>query len=225
MPAARSSAVASTATTRCSISTGSTSRSGRGRRSRASLRGGGATVMARADTVPPSPAAVSGDLSGGDNVNGQRPRHCDRLPSSRPAAGPIRSSASCIAVRRRLRERGLVSLRCLIVDDSEEFLASAARLLESQGIEVVGSATSGAEALELAAALEPDLALVDVELRDEDGVAIGNEIEARVPSTRIVLISAYERDEFPDLIGESRAVGFLPKRDLGAAAIAGLLGS
>jgi DNA-binding NarL/FixJ family response regulator len=118
-----------------------------------------------------------------------------------------------------------MALRCLIVDDSEEFLLSATRLLESQGIEVVGSATSGADALELAAALEPDLALVDVELRDEDGVALGNEIEARVASTRVVLISAYEWDEFADVIGDSRAAGFLPKRDLGAAAIAGLLGS
>jgi DNA-binding NarL/FixJ family response regulator len=118
-----------------------------------------------------------------------------------------------------------MALRCLIVDDSEEFLLSATRLLESQGIEVVGSATSSGEALELAAALEPDLALVDVELREEDGIALGNQIEARVASTRVVLISAYERDELAEVIGDSRAAGFLPKRDLGAAAIASLLGS
>jgi DNA-binding NarL/FixJ family response regulator len=118
-----------------------------------------------------------------------------------------------------------MALRCLIVDDSEEFLVSATLLLKSQGIEVVGSATSGADALELAATLEPDLALVDVELRDEDGVALANEIEARVATTRVVLISAYEREEFADLIADSRAAGFLPKRDLGAAAIAGLLDS
>jgi DNA-binding NarL/FixJ family response regulator len=117
-----------------------------------------------------------------------------------------------------------VALRCLIVDDSEEFLVSAARLLESQGIEIVGSATSGGEALELAAALEPDLALVDIELADEDGIALGNELEARTPSTRVVLISAYERDDLSDLIADSRVAGFLPKSDLGATAIAGLLG-
>ena len=102
-------------------------------------------------------------------------------------------------------------LRCLIVDDSEEFLVSATRLLESQGIEVVGSATSAEEALELAESLEPDLALVDIELADEDGVALGNQLEKRVPSTRVVLIA------------DSRAVGFLSKSDLGATAIAGLL--
>jgi DNA-binding NarL/FixJ family response regulator len=116
----------------------------------------------------------------------------------------------------------IVALRCLIVDDSQEFLLSATRLLESQGFEVVGSATSSELALELAASLEPDLALVDVELSDEDGIALGNEL-AGIASTRVVLISAYEQDEFADLISESQAVGFLPKRDLGATAIVDLL--
>jgi DNA-binding NarL/FixJ family response regulator len=116
-----------------------------------------------------------------------------------------------------------VSLRCLIVDDSEEFLASASRLLESQGIEIVGTAGSGEEALELATALKPDLALVDIELADEDGIALAQKLEVRAPTTRVVLISAYERDDLIDLIAGSRAVGFLPKRELRADAIAGLL--
>jgi DNA-binding NarL/FixJ family response regulator len=116
-----------------------------------------------------------------------------------------------------------VKLRCLLVDDSEEFLVSAARLLESQGLEVVGHATSGAEAIELALALAPDLALVDIELADEDGFALAQELEARAPNTRVILISAYERDDLSDLIPDSGAVGFIPKRSLGAEAIAALL--
>jgi DNA-binding NarL/FixJ family response regulator len=116
-----------------------------------------------------------------------------------------------------------VTLRCLIVDDSEEFLRSASRLLESQGVEVVGSASSGADALELTESLEPDLALVDVELGHEDGVTLGNELQARRPAIRVVLISAYDREAFPDLSSESQAIGFLAKRDLSAAAIEDLL--
>ena len=116
-----------------------------------------------------------------------------------------------------------MTLRCLLVDDSEEFLASAARLLESQGIEVVGHATSGAEALELALALEPDIALVDIELADEDGIALAEVLRTQAPSTQVVLISAYEREELSELISDSPAVGFLPKSSLGAGAIAGLL--
>jgi two-component system nitrate/nitrite response regulator NarL len=115
-------------------------------------------------------------------------------------------------------------MSCLIVDDSEEFVASASRLLGSQGVDVVACAFSGAEALELIAALRPDVALVDVELGEEDGIQLSHELAARAPSTRIVLISSYDRDDLADLIAHSPAVGFLPKSELGAAAIERLLG-
>jgi DNA-binding NarL/FixJ family response regulator len=117
-----------------------------------------------------------------------------------------------------------VKLRALLVDDSDEFLASAGRLLESEGIEIVGYANTGREALELAVALRPDLALVDIELGDEDGIELTGELHARAPATTVVLISAYERDELTDLIADSSAAGCLPKSELGASAIAGLMG-
>lgn len=113
-------------------------------------------------------------------------------------------------------------MRSLIVDDSEPFLASARRLLESQGLEIVGTATSGAEALDLAAAFSPDLALVDVELGDEDGVALAGELRARFPETRVVLISTYSRDEMQEVLKASSAVGFLPKSRLSGDAVLAL---
>jgi DNA-binding NarL/FixJ family response regulator len=116
-----------------------------------------------------------------------------------------------------------VGIRCLIVDDNEDFLASAALLLRSQGIEVLACASSGAEALKLAEDLRPDVALVDVELGEEDGVELTRELARRAPSTRVVLISVHERDDLADLIRDSVAVGFLPKRALGASAIEGVL--
>ena len=115
-------------------------------------------------------------------------------------------------------------MRCLIVDDSEEFLASASRLLGAQGVLVVGCASSGDHALRMASALEPDVALVDVELGDEDGVVLSRELVARAPATRVVLISSYRRNDLGDIVTQSAAAGFLPKTDLGADAIAGLLG-
>jgi DNA-binding NarL/FixJ family response regulator len=118
---------------------------------------------------------------------------------------------------------GAVDLRCLLIDDSREFLASAARLLESQGVDVVGRATSTREALELVAQLEPNLALVDVELAGEDGIALAQQLAARAPSMRVVLISAYDPGEIDELVVDSRAAGFLPKSRLNAQAIATLL--
>jgi DNA-binding NarL/FixJ family response regulator len=116
-----------------------------------------------------------------------------------------------------------VTLRALIVDDSDTFLTSASRLLESQGLEIVGTATSSQEALELAAASLPDLALVDVELGDEDGLALASELHSRSPATRVVMISTYDRDQVQDLIAASSAVGFLPKSRLSGDAVRALL--
>lgn len=116
-----------------------------------------------------------------------------------------------------------MDVRCLLIDDSPDFLASATRLLESQGIDVVGCATSTREALELVAALEPDVALVDIELADEDGIVLAQQFEALAPSMRVVLISAYDPADVSELIVESRAAGFLPKSALAAEAIAALL--
>ena len=116
-----------------------------------------------------------------------------------------------------------VSVRCLIVDDSDEFVASAARLLGSQGLDVVGSASSGQAALELAGSLEPDVALVDIELGEEDGIELSHVFATQAPATRVVLISSYDQADLGDLIARCPAAGFLPKTDLGAAEIRALL--
>ena len=118
-----------------------------------------------------------------------------------------------------------MALRYVIVDDSEEFLASAVDLLQTQGVNVVGSATSSAQAVELIVELTPDVALVDIELGDDDGFDLAERLTVTSPGTRVVLISAYDRQELGDLVAGSRAVGFIPKRALGASTLAGLLAS
>jgi two-component system nitrate/nitrite response regulator NarL len=119
---------------------------------------------------------------------------------------------------------GPVALRCLIVDDSEEFLASARRLLSAQGVAVVGVASSGVEAVRLAEELLPDVALVDVELGEEDGIEVARRLAECVPSSRVVLISSHPEDELGDLLVGNTAAGFLSKTELSAAAIAKLVG-
>jgi DNA-binding NarL/FixJ family response regulator len=115
-------------------------------------------------------------------------------------------------------------VRVIIVDDSEEFLASASRLLGSQGMDVVACTSSGQHALSLADTLGPDVLLVDIELGGEDGIELTHELASRAPGTRVVLISSYGQDDLGDLIANSPAAGFLPKTDLGMAAIARVLG-
>ena len=113
-------------------------------------------------------------------------------------------------------------LRCLIVDDSKEFLASAARLLDSQGVDVVGIATGYAEGIRMAQELAPDIALIDVDLGEDDGIALARELKGRVPTLRTILISAHDLDDL-DLAAAGAEVVFLPKHALGADAIEALL--
>ena len=116
-----------------------------------------------------------------------------------------------------------MALRCLIVDDNEAFLASATRLLEAQGIEIVACTRSGEEALGLAATLTPDVVLVDVQLGREDGLELAHRLQTQADATRVILISTHSGDELSELIDASPAIGFLPKTRLSAAAIAELL--
>jgi two-component system, NarL family, nitrate/nitrite response regulator NarL len=116
-----------------------------------------------------------------------------------------------------------VALRCLLVDDNPKFLASASRLLEAQGVEIVGRALSGQEAARLAQTLGPDVVLVDVQLGEEDGLEVARRLSTGARPTPVVLISTHSQDDLAELIADSPAVGFLPKTALGAAAIAELL--
>jgi DNA-binding NarL/FixJ family response regulator len=137
----------------------------------------------------------------------------------------FRSTASFIAPTLGVGKALRVALRCLIVDDNEAFLGSAARLLESQGLEVVGRASSGDEAVRLAQTLKPDVALVDVQLGEEDGLEVTRQLNAGARLTAVVLISTHsQEDELAELIADSPAIGFLPKTALSVAAIADLLG-
>ncbi len=112
-------------------------------------------------------------------------------------------------------------LQCVIVDDNEPFLQVARRVLERQGMAVVGVAANGAEALRQARELRPDVALVDISLGAESGFDIGQQITPHVRS--VILISSQDEDDYAELIADSPAVGFLSKAELSADAIRRLL--
>jgi DNA-binding NarL/FixJ family response regulator len=89
-------------------------------------------------------------------------------------------------------------LRCLIVDDNALFREEARGLLEEQGIDVVGAAESGAQALRQVARLTPDVALVDIDLGEESGLDLAHPLRAVAGSAlRIILISTHAVDWRP----------------------------
>jgi DNA-binding NarL/FixJ family response regulator len=117
-----------------------------------------------------------------------------------------------------------VQLRVLMVDDNPQFLAAARALLERQGLDVVGVASTSADARRLAAELRPDGVLVDVDLGPENGFDVAARLVAD-GGFRVVLISAYTEADFSDLLAGSPAAGFISKAELSAQRIADLLES
>jgi CheY-like chemotaxis protein len=111
--------------------------------------------------------------------------------------------------------------RCVIVDDNRDFLDAAARLLEHQGISVVAVATSSAEGLQCVENLRPDVTLVDIDLGEESGFDVVEQLHrngsgAAVPT---ILISTHAEEDFAELVAASPALAFIPKASLSGAAI------
>jgi DNA-binding NarL/FixJ family response regulator len=116
-------------------------------------------------------------------------------------------------------------VRCLIVDDSLQFLTAARGWLEREEIAVVGVASTVAQALQLAQELHPDVVLVDIDLGGESGFELASQLQrnAGVNSLRVILISAYAEEDYAELIAASPAVGFLPKTALSGQRIRDLV--
>ena len=116
-----------------------------------------------------------------------------------------------------------MSTTALVVDDHAGFRTSARFLLEAEGFEVVGEAADGASAVASAAALRPELVLLDVQLPDAHGYDVAREILAGGVATRIVLVSSRDESDYGDHIRSSGAIGFLNKADLSGDRIRALL--
>lgn len=122
--------------------------------------------------------------------------------------------------------RLIMSLRCLIVDDSPRFGEEARGLLEHEGMSVVGVATSGDEAVRLSEALRPDLALVDISLGGESGFDVARRLldSSSIDPPAVIFVSTYDEQEFSARIAASPALGFIAKTELSAERIRRLLG-
>jgi DNA-binding NarL/FixJ family response regulator len=115
--------------------------------------------------------------------------------------------------------------RCLIVDDNAPFLEAAARLLEREGMPVVGAASTITDALWQVAALHPDVVLVDIRLGRESGFDLARQLAETDPGARaVILISTHTEADFADLIEGAPVAGFLAKSALSADAIRQLAG-
>jgi CheY-like chemotaxis protein len=115
-------------------------------------------------------------------------------------------------------------LRCFIVDDNPDFIVAATNLLERGGITVVGTTTSSAEALRCVELLRPDITLIDVDLGEESGFDLAEQLHQRTHAqSALIFTSAHGEQDFADMIAASPAVGFVSKLTLSAGLIHDLL--
>jgi DNA-binding NarL/FixJ family response regulator len=103
-------------------------------------------------------------------------------------------------------------IRVLLVDDQELVRSGFAMLLNAQDdIEVVGEAPDGDSAIAEAARLEPDIVLMDVRMPGVDGIEATRRITAAQPSTRVLVLTTFDLDEYVHAAIQAGASGFLLK--------------
>jgi DNA-binding NarL/FixJ family response regulator len=111
----------------------------------------------------------------------------------------------------------------LVVDDHGGFRASARKLLQAEGFDVVGEAADATAGIEAVRALRPDVVLLDIQLPDFDGILASRQMGALNGSSAIILISSRDLDDLGGALAESPARGFIPKSELSGDVIRELL--
>jgi len=115
-------------------------------------------------------------------------------------------------------------MRVLLADDHRLIVEGLTTLLAAHGIDVVGVAGDGREAVEEALALNPDLVLMDLRMPVMDGLAATRLIKAQRPDIRIVMLttSGEDQDLFESV--QSGACGYILKSTSGKALVEALRG-
>jgi len=116
-----------------------------------------------------------------------------------------------------------VSPTVLIIDDHAAFRVGARALLAVDGYDVIGEAADGQSGLDAAAALQPEVVLLDVRLPDMDGFAVADALAARGSGAAIVITSSSDDPLYPERAIGSGARGFVAKHDVSGPTLDRLL--
>ena len=109
-----------------------------------------------------------------------------------------------------------MNLKVLLVDDHAVMREGLAALLSGAGIDVIGTASNGREAVHLARELTPDVVVMDISMPDLNGIEAARQIRVRAPSVRVVMLSMHANREHVHQALAAGADGYVLKESAAA---------
>ena len=107
---------------------------------------------------------------------------------------------------------GAVSIRLLIADDHALVRSGLRSMLQREpGIEIVGEARNGREAVELCCSLRPDLVLMDVRMPEMDGLEATRAVKRELPETGVLMVTMHENRDYILEATKAGAAGYVLK--------------
>ena len=97
-----------------------------------------------------------------------------------------------------------MTIKIVVADDHEVVRSGLANLLKGSGIEIVGEASDGDEAVEKTMKHQPDVVLMDIRMPNRDGLSALEVIRGKLPDARVVMLSTYDN---PTYVARSVALG------------------
>jgi DNA-binding NarL/FixJ family response regulator len=101
--------------------------------------------------------------------------------------------------------------RVLVVDDHPMVREGLRSMLDGEGVEIVGEAASGTEALARVRELQPDVVLLDLELPDQDGLAVLKRVKETAPGAAVLVVTMHQDPGRVRLAVEAGAAGYVLK--------------
>jgi NarL family two-component system response regulator LiaR len=103
-------------------------------------------------------------------------------------------------------------IKILIADDHAVVRDGTRRILEQEAdLQVVAEAANGEEAVRLAGSSKPDVAIIDIAMPKVDGIEATKQIKTLYPSIAVLILTAYDDDQFVFSLLEAGAAGYLMK--------------
>lgn len=103
-------------------------------------------------------------------------------------------------------------IRVLLVDDHELMRQGLRSILERESdVEVVGEAESGRAAVELARTLEPDVVVMDVAMKDSNGIEATRQLRSALPNLKVIALSSHSDSRYVNAMLDAGACGYVLK--------------